>query len=153
MTSFQQRYEVYTTSHRLCIDVETALSVKGDATVQNNKLCQKYFSRVFSNGAEQLWCRKSFGEHLFRVLHFVFPRLLLVDTTNKKVYGKFRILVPGFFARYRLIKERVKTKFFKLLKPLILYGTLYSALRVFRAHNLSIDEICYLQKLEIILCD
>ena len=29
------------------------------------------------------------------ILYSAFKRLLLVDTTNKKVYGKFRILVPG----------------------------------------------------------
>ena len=32
---------------------------------------------------------------VFYILYNAFQRLLLVDTTNKKVYGKFRILVPG----------------------------------------------------------
>ena len=62
----------YTTLYRLHIDVETTLSISGNATLQNNKLCQKYFFRIFSYGFEQLLCKKSFGEHLFRVLHFVY---------------------------------------------------------------------------------
>ena len=33
-------------------NTEAILSVLGDATLQNNKLCQKYFSMIFSNGAE-----------------------------------------------------------------------------------------------------
>ena len=33
---------------------------------------------------------------VFYILYSAFQRLLLVDTTNKKFYGKFRILVPGF---------------------------------------------------------
>ena len=84
MTLFRRRYDSYTTSHRLRIDVEMILSVEEDVTLQNNKLCQKYFSRIFSNGDEQLSCRMNFGEHLFCILHF--ERLLLVDITNKKVY-------------------------------------------------------------------
>ena len=56
MTSFRRRYEVYATSHILCIDVETTLRVYRDATLQSNKLRQKNFSRILSNGAEQLYC-------------------------------------------------------------------------------------------------
>ena len=43
MASFQRRYEVYTASHRLCIDVETTLSVKGDATLQKNDSVKSIF--------------------------------------------------------------------------------------------------------------
>ena len=71
MTSFRRRYDVYATSHILCIDVETTSSVYGDATLQSNKLRQNYFSRILSNAVEQLYCRKSFEKHLFRILHFV----------------------------------------------------------------------------------
>ena len=60
MTSFRRRYDVHATSHRLPIDVEMTLSVYGDATLQNNKLRQKYFSRILSNGAKQLSCKKKF---------------------------------------------------------------------------------------------
>ena len=42
-----RRFDDDTSSHGLCIDVETTLSTKGDATLQNNKLCQKYFSSIF----------------------------------------------------------------------------------------------------------
>ena len=75
------------------------LSAKGKATLQNNKLCQKYISSTFSNGVEHLSCKKFFGEQhfIFYVLYNVFYRVLLVDTTNK---GKSE-------------KQRVKTKIFK----------------------------------------
>ena len=92
MTSFRRRYDVYAASYRVRIDVETILSVSEYATLQNNILCQKYLGYLgylgFS-GAEQLLCRKTFGEHLFRILHFAynaFQRLLLVDTTNIQIY-------------------------------------------------------------------
>ena len=34
---------------------------------------------------------------VFYILYNAFQKLLLVDTTNKKVYWKFCILVPGFY--------------------------------------------------------
>ena len=92
VTSFRRRYDVYTASYRLRIDVETILSFSEYVTLQNNILCQKYLGYLgylgFS-GAEQLLCRKKFGEHLFCILHFeynAFQRLLLVDTTNIQIY-------------------------------------------------------------------
>ena len=33
---------------------------------------------------------------VFYIFYNVYQRLLLVDTTNRKVYWKFCILVPGF---------------------------------------------------------
>ena len=33
---------------------------------------------------------------VFYILYYAFQRLLLVDTTNNKIYWKFRILFPGF---------------------------------------------------------
>ena len=91
MTSFRRQYGVYTTSHRLGMDVERTLSVKGDATLQNNKLCQKYFlgfSAMVPNNydVEKVLENTYF---VFYILYNAFQRLLLVDTTNKKVYGKF----------------------------------------------------------------
>ena len=85
MTSFRRRYDVYATSHILCIDVETTSSVYGDATLQSNKLRQNYFSRILSNAAEQLYCRKVLKNiyFVFCILYNACQRLLLVDTNTK----------------------------------------------------------------------
>ena len=83
MTSFRRRYNFNTTSHRLRINVETAPSVKGDATLENNKLCQKYFSSIFHYHVEKVLENTYF---VFYILYNAFQRLLHVDTFNKKVY-------------------------------------------------------------------
>ena len=71
MTSFRRLYDFYTTSHRLRIDVETTLSVKGDATLQNNKLCQKYFSSIFRTAIMQKRCwRTPISYSTFCITHF-----------------------------------------------------------------------------------
>ena len=137
MTLFRRRYDNYTTSHRIRINAERTLSVQGDATLQNNKLCQKYFCRIFSNGTEQLSCRKSFGEHLFCILNLCnnFQRLLLVDTTNKKVYWEFGILVSGF-CNVQLYKAKSKNEIFLVIKTIDLIWNTFLSLCMFR-ENLS----------------
>ena len=69
-----RRFGDDTTSMRLHTDFLSTfkqLFIYEKATLQNKKLRQKYFSRILNNGAEQLSCKKSFGVHLFRILHFV----------------------------------------------------------------------------------
>ena len=70
MTSFRQRYDVYATSYRLRIDVETTLSVSGDATfktISSVKIIFLGFSAMMPNSYA---VRKVLEYHLFRILHF-----------------------------------------------------------------------------------
>ena len=88
MTSFRRRYDGYATSHILCIDVERTPSIYGDATLQSNKLLQKYFSRILSKGAEQLYCSvEKVLENIylvFCILYDACQRLLVVDPNKNK---------------------------------------------------------------------
>ena len=75
-------------TYTLCRSWNNSVCLR-DATLQSNKLLQKYFSRVLSNGAEQLYCNvEKVLENtyfVFCILYNAFQRLLLVDT-NKKIY-------------------------------------------------------------------
>ena len=48
------------------------------------QLCQKYFCRILSNGAEQLYCNVE-KVFVFCILYNDFQRLLVVDTHKKNI--------------------------------------------------------------------
>ena len=67
---------------------------------------------------------------LFYILYNAFQRLLLVYTTSKNVYWKFRILVPGFY-NVQLDKVKSEDEFLLVIKTIDLkWNTFLSLLYV-----------------------
>ena len=67
---------------------------------------------------------------VFYILHNAFQRLLFVDTTNKKVYWKFRILVPGF-CNIQVDKAKSEDEIFLVIKTTdLIWNTFLSLTRL-----------------------
>ena len=63
---------------------------------------------------------------VFYILYNVFQRLLLVDTTNKKVDWKFRILVPGL-GNIQVDKANGEDEIFLVIKTIdLIWNTFLS---------------------------
>ena len=63
---------------------------------------------------------------VFYILYNVFQRLLLVDTTNKKVDWKFRILVPGL-CNIQVDKANGEDEIFLVIKAIdLIWNTFLS---------------------------
>ena len=54
---------------------------------------------------------------VFYIFYNVYQRLLLVDTTNRKIYWKFCILVPGF-CNVQLNKAKSEDEIFLVIKTI-----------------------------------
>ena len=64
---------------------------------------------------------------VFYILYIDFERLLLVDTTNKKVFWKFRIPVPGFY-NVQLDKAKNEDRIFLVVKIIYLVWNIFLSL-------------------------
>ena len=67
---------------------------------------------------------------VFYILYNAFQRLLLVDTTNKKVYWKFGILVPGL-CNIQVDKAKSEDEIFLVIKTIdLIWNTFWSLTRI-----------------------
>ena len=101
----------FTRLHMDFVSTLKRLSVKGDATLQNNKLCQRYFSSIFRTAImyKKFW-RTPISYSTFCITHFKTCFSLILQN----VYWKFGILVPGF-CNVRFDKAKSENEIFLVI--------------------------------------
>ena len=132
MMSFRRWYDIYTTSYRLLVDVELTLSVSGMQlykTINSVKSIFLPFSAVVPNSYHVVKVSEN-TYFVFCILYNAFQRLLLVDTSKKKVSWMFHILVPRF-CNVQLDKAKSEDKFFLVIKIIyLIWNTFLSLLYI-----------------------